>query len=105
MNDLSSIRKKYDLPRMFSMAVSGAFTNAGTHESGFITLYEDALAAGLRLPLYSLAQDFLIYLGIRSGAITMNSWWFLMGRSTFGPRPLGTSYPCRSSYGPTDHSP
>ena len=64
MNDLARIRKKYNLPGMFSMAVLEAFTNACIHELGFITLYEDTLATGLRLPLYPLARDLLCYLEI-----------------------------------------
>ena len=40
---------------------------AHRHQSGFLTLYEDALLADLRLPLHPLARDVLIHLGIAPG--------------------------------------
>ena len=54
------------------MAASEAFTNACTYKLGVTTLYEDALAAGLGLPLHPLAQDLLIYLGISPGQLALN---------------------------------
>ena len=56
------------------MAVLGAFTDACTHESGFITLYEDALATSLRLPLHHFTRDLLIYLRIAPGYLALNNW-------------------------------
>ena len=74
VNDLAKIRRKYDFLRTFSVAVPEAFTNAYTYELGFTTLYEDALASSLHLPLHPLAWDLLIYLGITLGQLAPNSW-------------------------------
>ena len=65
MADLDRIRKKYTFLNGFSLAMPAG--DAHVYQPGFVTLYEDALTAGLHLPLYPLAQDLLIFLGIALG--------------------------------------
>ena len=65
VSDLDKIRRRYDFPNGFSLAVPSE--EAHIHRFGFITLYEDALIAGLQLLLHPLARDLLIYLGVTPG--------------------------------------
>ena len=68
--NLERIRCRYGLPDDVSLAVPSG--EPYRHQSGFLTLYEDALLAGLRLPLYPLIRDVLIYLGIAPGQLAPN---------------------------------
>ena len=56
------------------------------HQSGFLTLYDDALMAGLRLPLHPHARDGLIHLGIAPGQLAPNGWRFLVGAIHLWPQ-------------------
>ena len=58
VSDLERIRCRYRLPNEFSLSIPSR--EAHNRQSGFVTLYEDALMVGLRLPLYGLARDLLI---------------------------------------------
>ena len=71
VHDLARIIKKYDLPTTFFMAVPEAML-ACFLVPGFVTLYKDVLATGLRLPLHLLAWDLLIFLGIAPGQLAPN---------------------------------
>ena len=65
MSDLKRNSERYHLPNGFSLAVPSS--DAHRRQPGFVTLYEDALITGLRLPLHPLARDVLIYLSIAPG--------------------------------------
>ena len=71
------------------MCVPTVSTDASVQNPGFTTLYEDALAAGLRLPLHPLAWDLLNYLGIASGQLALNGWRFLIGAAYLWPQLFG----------------
>lgn len=87
VSDLERFRTKYSLPNEFSLAVSPG--EAHSFEPEFITIYEDALMAGLRLPLHPLARDFLIYLDIAPGQLAPNGWRHLMGAIHLWPQRFG----------------
>ena len=88
MHKLAKIRKKYDLPTTFSMVVLEDISSCSP-EPRFVTLYEDTLAAGLRLSFHPLARDLLIFLGITPGQLAPNGWWFLMGAAYLWPQRFG----------------
>ena len=69
--NLERIRCRYRLLEGFSLSVPSR--EGHNCQANFVTLYKDALVGGLRLPLYVLAQDLLIYLGIAP-----DDWRFLM---------------------------
>ena len=55
-------------------------------QPGFVTLYKDAMLAGLYLLLHPLTRDLLIFLGIASRQLTPNCWRFLMRAIHFWPQ-------------------
>ena len=63
--NLKRIKRKYELPGSFSLATPSR--DAHLRHPGFITIYEDALVAGLRLPLHPLAWGLLIFFSITPG--------------------------------------
>ena len=67
----------YHLPSGFSLVIPSG--DAHRRQSGFVTLYEDALIMDLRFPFHPLAWDLLIFLGIAPSKLATNSWRFLMG--------------------------
>ena len=75
--------------RPFSISVLEALNNACSPEPGFVTVYEVALAAGLRLPLHPFARDLLIFLRISPSQLIPNSWQFLMGAAYLWPQHFG----------------
>ena len=68
--DLERIRGRYPLSDGFSLAVPSR--DAHCRQLGFATLYQDALIAGLRLPLHPLARDVLIFHGIDPSQLAPN---------------------------------
>ena len=87
VSDLDRIRKRYDFPMGFSLAVPSE--EAHIYRPGFVTLYEDAFIAGLRIPLHPLARDLLIFLGIAPGQLAPNGWRFLIGAIYLWPQRFG----------------
>ena len=53
MTDLERIRRRYEFPNGFSLAIPSG--DAYVHQPGFVTLYEEGLIVGLRLHLHPLA--------------------------------------------------
>ena len=85
VNDLARISKKYDLSGAISMFIPTVSTDDSVQNPGFTTLYEDALATGLPLPVHSLTRDLLNYLGIAPGQLAPNGWRFLIGAAYLLP--------------------
>ena len=79
VNDLARISRKYDLFGALSIFIPLNSSDASVQSLGFGTLYKDALAVSLRLPLHPLARNLLNYLGIAPGQLSPNGWRFLMG--------------------------
>ena len=77
VTDLDRIRRRYEFLDGFSLTVPSR--GAYIRQSGFVTLYEDTLIVGLRLPFHPLVRDLLIFLGIALGQLAPNGWRFLMG--------------------------
>ena len=77
MPDLKRIRCRYGLSGDFFLVIPSG--EAYRHQFGFLTLYEDALLVGLRLPLHTFTQDVLIHLDIALGQLAPNGWRFLVG--------------------------
>ena len=64
--NLDRIRRRYEFPDGFSLVVSSG--DAYVYQLRFVTLYEDALIAGL----HPLAWDLLIFLNIDPGQLASN---------------------------------
>ena len=62
---------RYRLSDSFSLSIPSGEAHSRYVE--FVTLYEDALMVGLRLPLHALSRDLLIYLGIAPGQLAPNA--------------------------------
>ena len=75
------------MPGEVSLAVPSG--EAHCRQFGFLTLYEDALMAGLHLPLHPLTRDVLIHLGIAPSQLAPNGWKFLAGAIHLWPQMFG----------------